>query len=349
MANGQKVHPLKRGSVFSLYGWQMQRRNFIELLIGAGLARPIAVYAQQPKRIPRVGVLWHAGSAAEEDIYLTVLVKTLSDLGYVDGKTVFLEHRFPAERPELFRQLARELVESKVDVIIAVAGIAGKEARQASSTIPIVLVADPDPVGNGLAYSLAHPGGNVTGLSLMAVDLSGKRLGLLREIVPNLSHFAIVVDPRDVFSARIRAGYENSAKAQGIRTQVVDVASPDDIEPAFVAIARDGFEGAVVIGPMLLNDRIRVGSSALAHKVPVFAGVSEMVPHGLVFSYGPDIPDYFRRAAGYVDKILKGAKPGDLPIEQPTHFKLVVNLKAAKILELSVPNSLLVNADEVIE
>jgi putative ABC transport system substrate-binding protein len=327
----------------------MQRRDFITLLSGGAVAWPLAGLAQQPKKIPRVGVLWHAGSAAEEDVYLTVLVKALSDLGYVDGKTILLEHRFPAERPERFRQLARELVESKVDVIIAVAGIGGKEAKQASDTIPVVLVADPDPVGNGLAESLARPGGNVTGLSLMAVDLSGKRLGMLREIVPNLSRFAIVVDPRDVFSARIRAGYENTARAQGIRTQVVDVVSPDDIEPAFTAIARDGFEGAVVIGPMLLNDRIRVGASALAHKIPVLAGVSEMVPHGLLFSYGPDIPDYFRRAAGYVDKILKGAKPGDLPIEQPTRFKLVVNLRAAKALELIVPNSLLVNADEVIE
>ena len=202
-------------SALSLYGWQMQRRKFIELLVGAGLAWPLAGYAQQSKKIPRVGVLWHTGSAAEEDIYLTVLSKALSDLGYVDRKSVILEHRFPAERPERFRQLARALVESKVDVIIAVAGIAGKEAKQASSTIPIVLVADPDPVGNGLADSLAHPGGNVTGLSLMAVDLSGKRLGMLREIVPNLSHFAIVVDPRDVFSARIRAGYEEFRKSPG--------------------------------------------------------------------------------------------------------------------------------------
>jgi putative tryptophan/tyrosine transport system substrate-binding protein len=255
----------------------MRRRQFITL-IGSTLAWPLAAPAQQPKKNPRVGILWHAGSAAEEDVYLTVLVKALSDLGYMDGKSVLLEHRFPAERPERFRQLARDLAESKVDVIIAVAGIAGTEAKQASSTIPIVLVADPDPVGNGLADSLAHPGGNVTGLSLMAVDLSGKRLGMLREIVPNLSHFAIVVDPRDVFSARIRAGYENTARAQGIRTQIFDVASPDDIEPAFTAIARDGFEGAVVIGPMLINDRARVGSSALAHKIPVLTGVSEMDP-----------------------------------------------------------------------
>lgn len=327
----------------------MQRREVIALLGGAAVTGPLAARAQQPKRVPRVGVLWHAGSAEEEDVYLTVLVKAFSALGYVEGKTIQLEHRFPAERPERFRALARELVDSKVDVIVAVAGIGGKEAKQASNAIPIVLVADADPVGNGLADSLARPGGNVTGLSLMAVDLSGKRLAMLGEIVPNLSRLAIIVDPRDTFSARIRGGYENTAKAQGILAQVIGVTSPEDIDPAFATVAREGFDGAVVIGPMLLNDRARVGSSALAHKVPVLTAVAEMVPYGLLLSYGPDIPDYVRRAAGYVDRILKGAKPGDLPIEQPAQFKLVVNLKTARALGLVVPKSLLVSADEVIE
>jgi putative tryptophan/tyrosine transport system substrate-binding protein len=327
----------------------MRRREFIVLVGGTVAVWPLALHAQQPKKIPRVGVLWHAGSAEEEAEYLFVLIKAFNDLGYIDGKTIQLEHRFPAEQPERFRALARDLVESKVDLIIAVAGIGGKEAKQATSTIPIVLVADPDPVGNGLADSLARPGGNVTGLSLMAVDLSGKRLGLLREIVPNLSRFAIIVDPRDVFSMRIRVGYENTGKAQGIFTQVVAVSSPEAIDQAFAAIARDGFDGAVVIGPMLLNDRVRVGAAALAHKIPTLAGVSEMVPHGLLLSYGPDIPDYFRKAVGYADKVLKGARPADLPIEQPTRFRLVVNLKIAKALGLTVPNSLLINADEVIE
>src|SRR5882672_12500913 len=151
----------------------MKRRELIVLIGGAVATWPLALHAQQPKKIPRVGVLWHAGSAEEEDVYLSVLTKAFSDLGYVEGKTIQLEHRFPAEQPERFRALARELVESKVDLIIAVAGIGGREAKQATSAIPIVLVADPDPVGNGLADSLARPGGNVTGLSLMAVDLSG--------------------------------------------------------------------------------------------------------------------------------------------------------------------------------
>src|SRR6267142_4790756 len=198
----------------------MKRREFLAALGGA-MAWPLAAHAQQPRKIPRVGVLWHAGSAEEEEVYLRALTKAFNDLGYIEGKTIDLEHRFPAEQPERFRFFARELVESKVDAIIAVTALGAKEAKQASRTIPIVVVIEPDPIGDGLVESLARPGGNVTGLSLMAVDLSGKRLGLLKEIVPTLSRFAIIVDPRDVFSTRIRVGYENTGKAQGIFTQVV--------------------------------------------------------------------------------------------------------------------------------
>jgi ABC-type uncharacterized transport system substrate-binding protein len=327
----------------------MLRRECITLLIGAQAIWPRAVRAQPLRKPPRVGVLWHAGSAEEEDFYLRILIKAFIDLGYVEGKTIEFEHRFPAEQPERFRALAHNLVESKVDVIVAVAGIGGKEAKQATSTIPIVLVVDQDPVGNGLAESLARPGGNVTGLSLMAVDLSGKRLDLFKEVVPNLANLAIIVDASDAFSTRMRMGYENSGRAQGIFTQVINVSSPDNVDQAFVSARRDGFDGAAVIGPMLINERLRVGAAALANKIPVLSSVAEMVPHGLLLSYGPDIPDYFRKAAGYVDKILKGAKPADLPIEQPTRFKLVVNLKTAKVLGLSVPRSLLAYADEVIE
>jgi len=327
----------------------MLRRECITLLVGAQAIWPRAVRAQPLKKPPRVGILWHAGSAEAEDFYLRILTNAFSDLGYIEGKSIEFEHRFPAEQPERFRALARDLVDSKVDVIVAVAGIGGREAKQATSKIPIVLVVDQDPVGNGLAESLARPGGNVTGLSLMAVDLSGKRLSLFKEMVPNLARLAVIVDASDAFSAQMRVGYGNAARAQGIFTQVINVSSPDNIDLAFASARRDSFDGAAVIGPMLVNDRVRVGAAALAHKVPVFSSVAEMVPHGLLLSYGPDIPDYFRKAAGYVDKILKGAKPADLPIEQPTRLKLVVNLKTAKVLGLSVPSSLLASADEVIE
>lgn len=326
----------------------MKRRDFV-VGFSAAATWPFAARAQQPKKIPRIGVLWHAANADEEDVYLSVLTKAFGDLGYVDGKSIQLEHRFPDEQPDRFRAFAREFVETKVDAIVAVTALGAKEAKQATNTIPVVFVADPDPVGSGLVESLAHPGGNATGLSLMAIDVTGKRLGLFKELVPNLSRVAIMVDPRDSAAPRFRAAYEKAAKPLGISTQIVEVTTSDGIEQAFSAIAQDGLDGAALAGPMLLNQRVRVGVSALAHRIPTLSGVAEMVPHGLLLSYGQDFPDFFRRAVGYADKILKGAKPADLPVEQPTRFKLVINLKTAKGLGLTIPPSLLVTADEVID
>ena len=326
----------------------MQRRRFI-LLGAATLAWPLAARAQRLNTIPRIGVLWHAGSAEEEEVYLAALRTGFRDLGYIEGKNIELENRFPAERPERFRELARELVRSKVDVIIAVAGIGAKEVKQATDTIPIVIATDPDPVGNGLVQSLAHPGGNVTGLSLMIVDLSDKRLEIFRELVPNLSRLAVLVNLRDAFSTRILAGYEKSAKAVGLTTQIIEVTNPNEIDRAFATIAQEGFDGAAIVGPMLLNERVLVGKSALAHRIPTLSGIAEMAQRGVLISYGQDIPDYMRKAAGFVDKILKGAKPADLPVEQPTRFKLVINLRTAKALGVLVPPTLLATADEVIE
>jgi putative tryptophan/tyrosine transport system substrate-binding protein len=215
--------------------------------------------------------------------------------------------------------------------------------------VPIVVVADPDPVGNGLVDSLARPGGNVTGLSLMVVDLSGKRLALFKEVVPKLVRVAVVIDPRDPFSRVNAVAYERAAKAAGSSTRIFEATTPDEVEGAFSAIARDRFDGACVVGSPMYNMRARVGASAMTHQVPTLAANAEQVPYGLLLSYGPDFPDYFRRAVGYIDKILKGAKPGDLPVEQPTRFKLVINLKTASALGLSVPSSLVSTADEVIE
>jgi putative ABC transport system substrate-binding protein len=327
----------------------MRRRKFITLLGGTAVAWPFASRAQQRKAMPRVGVLWHAANAKAEEEYLGALTKAFHELGYFEGKNIDLEHRFPAEQPERFRAFAQDLAESKVDVIVAVTGLGAREAKRATSTIPIVLVADADPVGNGLVESLARPGGNVTGLSLMAVDLSGKRLSLFKEAVPKLALAAILGDPRDPFSKVSGVAYERAAKALDISTQIFEVKTADEIEQAFSAIARDGFDGACVTGAPMYNERRQVGASALAHKVPTIAGNAEQVPYNLLLSYGPDFPDYFRRAVGYVDRILKGAKPGDLPIEQPTRFKLVINLKTAKALGITVPPSLLSTADEIIE
>jgi putative tryptophan/tyrosine transport system substrate-binding protein len=221
----------------------MKRRDFV-VGFSAAATWPFAARAQQPKKIPRIGVLWHAANADEEDVYLSVLTKAFGDLGYVDGKSIQLEHRFPDEQPDRFRAFAREFVETKVDAIVAVTALGAKEAKQATNTIPVVFVADPDPVGSGLVESLAHPGGNATGLSLMAIDVTGKRLGLFKELVPNLSRVAIMVDPRDSAAPRFRAAYEKAAKPLGISTQIVEVTTSGGIEQAFSAIAQDGLDGA---------------------------------------------------------------------------------------------------------
>ena len=327
----------------------MRRREFIMLLGGTTAAWPLTSLAQQRKAVPRVGVLWHAANAKQEEEYLGVLTKAFHELGYFEGKNVELDHRFPAEQPGRFRTLAQELVESKVDVIVAVTGLGAKEAKRATGTIPIVIVADPDPVGDGLVESLARPGGNATGLSLMTTDVSGKRLALFKEIVPKMARLALVLDPREPSSKPSAVAHERAAKALGFSTQIFEVTTADEIEQAFLAIARNGLDGAFAVGPPMYNERVQVGASAIAHKVPTIAANAQQVPYGLLLSYGPDFPDYFRRAVGYVDKILKGAKPSDLPIEQPTRFKLVINLKTAKALGLTVSPSLLATADEVIE
>ena len=201
----------------------MRRRKFITLLGGTAATWPFVSHAQQRKTIPRVGVLWHAANAMEEAEYLGALTKAFHELGYVEGKNIELDHRFPAEQPKRFRMLAQELVDSKVDLIVAVTSLAAKVAKQATGTIPIVIVADPDPVGAGFAVSLARPGGNVTGLSLMSFDISGKRLALFKEIVPKLARVAVVLDPRDPFSKVSGVAYERAAKNLDISTQIFEV------------------------------------------------------------------------------------------------------------------------------
>ena len=293
-------------------------------------------------------MLWHAGSAEEEEVYLSVLVKAFNDLGYVEGKNAHLDHRFPDEKPERFRILAQELVDEKPDVIIAVTNLAALEVKRATSTIPIIVSVASDAVGMGLVESLARPGGNVTGLSLMAIDLSGKRLELLKEAVPSLSRVALLVEfstPKETIKL-----HQTAAQALGISLWPVEISTPDDIEPVFAKIAQDRTDGVVRgIGSMLFAQRARIGAAALKRHLPAMTYIAEEVPHGFLMSYGQDTPDFFRRTAVYVDKILKGAKPADLPVEQPTKFKLVLNLKTAKALGLTFPQSLILSADEVIE
>jgi putative ABC transport system substrate-binding protein len=327
----------------------MKRRRFIKLVGAAAAAWPLAARAQQSSnRIPVVGVLWHAASAEEEDVYLSVLVKAFNDLGYIEDKNIHFDHRFPAEKPDRFQTMARELVDLKPDVIIAVTAIGAVDVKKLTSTIPIVFVFVPDPIGLGLVEGLADPGGNATGLSLIAVDLTGQ-LVLLKEAVPNLSRVALVTDAGNPVKERIIAGNEKAARDLGISLWPAEISEPADVEPVFAKMVTDRADGfALTLGPLLFNLRARIGAAALAHRLPAISFVGEEVPYGLLMSYGQDFPDFFRRAVTYTDKILKGAKPADLPVEQPTKFKLVLNLKAAKALGITFPHALLVSADELI-
>jgi len=327
----------------------MRRRSFITLFGGAAAASPFAARSQQSKNIPTVGVLWHAGSAEEEEVYLSVLVKAFNDLGYIDGKNIHLDHRFPNENPDRFRTLAQELVDEKPDVIIDIVLLGAVELKKRTDTIPIVFVIVADPVGFGLVKSLARPGGNATGLSLMTTDLSGKRLEILKEAVPSLSQVALLLDPTVLAKEKVIKAHQVAAEALGLSLRPIEIGAPDEIEPAFAKMVQDGVNGAA-IGPAgsLFAQRARIGAAALSYKLPVVSHIAEAVPYGLLFSYGQDVPDFFRRAVTYTDKILKGAKPADLPVEQPTRFKLVLNLKTAKALGLTFPQTLIVSADDVI-
>jgi putative ABC transport system substrate-binding protein len=246
--------------------------------------------------------------------------------------------------------LGQELIDAKPDAIVAVTVAGAVALKQLTSTIPIVFVLVPDPIASGLVESLARPGGNATGLSLMSVDLSGKRLELLKEAVPNLSRVALLLDLFSPAKERQIKANQIAAEALGISLWPAEVPAPDEIEPVFSKIAQDRADAVMrVSGSFLFNERARVGAAALAHRLPIMTYIAEEVPHGFLMSYGADFPDYFRRAVAYTDRILKGAKPADLPVEQPTKFKLVLNLKTAKALGLTFPQAPIVSADEVIE
>jgi putative ABC transport system substrate-binding protein len=288
----------------------VRRRQFIQLL-GTAAAWPLAAHGQKAgSRVVRIGVLWHAGNESEEHEYFTVLMQAFNDLGYVEGKNAEFLHRYPAEKLERFEALANDLVDSKADVIVSVNVRGATALKRITRSIPVVFVIVADPVGDKLVESLAHPGGNMTGLSLMSVDLSGKRVALLKEAVPGLQRLAFVIDPTDTNSFRA-PGAKKAAEALGLSMTEVSVAGPQAIEAAFKSVASDGCDGAMIAGSMFFNERARVGAAALTERVPTISLIAEMVPYGLLMSYGPDFPDFFRRAAGYADRILKGAKPAD--------------------------------------
>jgi len=328
----------------------MRRRDFIAgAAASAGLA-PLRARAQS-KKVPVVGVVWHAANEQEEAPFLEPFRASLHQLRYVEGRNIALELRFPAERPELFESMARELVERRVDVLVAVTPLAAAAAHRATSTIPIVFVIHPNPVEAGIVASLAHPGGNVTGFSNLIGGLSGKQIELLREIIPGLKRVAVLVMP--AFGPNgPRFADEAAAAAVRLGVEAIrhDVATPDDFEQAFAELRRRGVD-AVILAPtsIFFPERERIAKIAIAHRLPTI-GVNEvMVRSGLFLWYGPNFQNLFRQAALYVDHILKGARPDELPVQQPTKLELVINLASAKALGLELSPAILARADEVVE
>jgi putative ABC transport system substrate-binding protein len=327
----------------------MRRRHVIAALGSVALSRSGPVHAQSRAR-PTIGVLWHAGSPEQEGDYLPVLLSAFRDLDYVEGKTARFEHRFPAEKPELFERFAKELVDLRVDIIVAVTGLGAVQAKRFTNSIPIVFVVVPDPLRIGLVSSLARPEGNATGLSLMGTDLAGKRLELLRTAVGHLSRLGVIMDAAEPASRGFFAGIQAAAALLGMSVTSREIRSPDDIDRAVSELAREPVQ-AVFVGPspLLYNERAILGGAVVKNQLPLMVNIAEMVPFGAVMSYGPDFPEFFRRAAMYADRILRGTSPSDLPVEQPTRLKFVINLKAASAIGLNIPHTILTQADEVLE
>ena len=326
----------------------MQRREFITLLGGAAISWPLAARAQQPKKIIRIGVLWHAGNAEEEAVFLRPLVEGIAKLGYVEGQNVIFEHRFPAEQPERFKAMAAELAQLDLDVLVTSAPAASYAAKAATSTIPIVFIVVPDPVEGGLVDSLARPGANITGYAV--VDVSPKRLQLFKETFPALSRVALLINPDNRATAqRFIDQVQAAGGPLGLVVQPVEVRGPQGFERAFSQIPEDGKTGVIsVFDAMFFNERRQMAEVAVAHRLPVMAPADVYVKAGLLMSYGPNLVDLYRRAGVYVDRILKGAKPSDLPVEQPIKYDFTINLKTARALGLEIPPTLLARA-EVIE
>jgi putative ABC transport system substrate-binding protein len=326
----------------------LQRREFIALIGGAAAAWPFALRAQQPARLPTIGYLG-SGTPAADVPWTTPFVQRLHELGWIEGRTVAIEYRWGDEVAERYAAFVAEFVRLKVDVIVTAGTVPVAAAKQVTATIPIVFAAAGDPIGAGLVTSLAHPGGNVTGLSVQQSDSAAKRLELLRELVPDLRRLAILVHIDNAATALDLQAVQAAAGTLGLEVVLAEVHRAEDIAPAIAAAKGRADALYVATGPLLNTDRVRIAALAIEARLPAMCGFREPVEAGGLASYGPRIPDLFRRAADYVDKILRGAKPAEIPVEQPTKFALTVNLATARALGLRIPESFLVRADEVFE
>jgi putative tryptophan/tyrosine transport system substrate-binding protein len=326
----------------------VKRRQFITLLGGAAAAWPLGVSAQQPAKLPIIGYL--GPSTRSIDVHrLGALVQRLRELGWIEGRTIVIEYRWAEGRNEHLAEVTAEFVRLKVDVIVTAGTAAVVTAKQATSVIPIVFAVAGDPVGTGLVASLARPGGNVTGLSNQSADLAGKRLELLREVVPSLRRLAILANAGSPIGVLEMREAQAAARTLGFEVATVEIRRAQDIAPAFDALKGPADALYVCTDPLVTINRIRINTLALGARLPTMHGQGDNVEAGGLMSYGANYPDLHRRAADYVDKILRGAKPTDIPVEQPTKFDLVINVTTAKALGLEIPPTLLARADEVIE
>jgi putative tryptophan/tyrosine transport system substrate-binding protein len=324
------------------------RREFITLLGGAAVAWPLVARAQQTGKLPTIGCL-HGTTLSTGGQWVAAFVQRLRELGWIEGRTDAIEVRWADGRSEPFAEIAAEFVRLKVDIIVASGTANIVAAKRATSLIPIVFAAAGDPVGSGLVASLAQPGGNLTGLSTQALDLAGKRLEFFREVIPGPSRLAIMGNVGNPSIVLEMAELKAAARALGLEIAALEIQKTEDIVPAFEVLKGRADALYVVFDALVAANRIRINTLALGARLPTMSGNPAFVEVGALMSYGPNSPALFRRAAEYVDKILRGAKPGDLPVEQPTKFDLIINLVTAKALGLTIPHTLLARADEVIE
>ena len=323
----------------------MVRKTSYLALCALLFAHCVSADAQQPKKVPRIGYLGSAVSARVD-----AFRQGLRELGYIEGKNIVIEYRDTEAKLDLQRAFVAELVRLRVDVIVTGGATGTRAAKEATNTIPIVMTQDPDPIGNGFVASLARPGGNITGLSNLNRELSGKRLDLLKEIVPKLTRVAVFGTSTFPGTAQNLKETELAAGALGLKLQYLDILGPQDVETAFRGASKGRAEAVLGLGGGLLNSQqTKVAELAAKSRLPAIYNIREPVEAGGLMSYGVSVTDLDRRAATYVDKILKGAKPADLPVEQPTKFEFVINLKAAKQIGLTIPPNVLVRADKVIK
>ena len=325
----------------------MRRREFVTLLGGAVATWPLAARAQQPGKVPTIGFLGPA-SASAMSAWTAAFAQRLRELGHVEGRTIAIEYRWGDGRSDRLAEFAAEFVRLKVDVIVTT-GTGVPPLKQATSVIPIVFTIANDPIGGGLVTSLSRPGGNVTGLSQLAADLGGKRIEILREIVPGLKRLAILANVGNPVTASEIRQVQEAAHSLGLEIVNSEISRGEDIAPAIEALKDRADAIYVQTDPIMNTHRVRISTLALGTRLPTLSGIREYVEAGILMSYGANFIDLFRRAGDYVDKILRGAKPADLPVEQPTKFDLVINLTTAKVLGLKVPEAFLLRVDQVIE